>query len=145
MNGELGCIFMEFLLMLGHKIFFRLCVLDTGRFIRSDECTVDKARLDFARVLISTPHIEIANTTAAFLIDNCNYTVKLVEEWGCNLGEDAFMTEEVIDSRPETLSNPSNVNDLDMVQGEWEFDSNTKQNLCQNQQTNCNTLLPKSN
>jgi len=62
------------------------------------------------------------NTTADFLVDNCNYTVKLVEEWGCNLGEDAFLTEEVIDSRPETLSILSNVNDLDVVQGQWELD-----------------------
>jgi len=31
--------------------FFRLCVSDTGRFIRTDECTVDKAQLDFACVL----------------------------------------------------------------------------------------------
>lgn len=82
--------------------FFRLCVLDTGRFLHIDDCTVDKARLDYARVLVSTTQIEIVNKTAEFLIDNCNYVIKLVEEWGCNLGEDAFMTEEVIDSRPET-------------------------------------------
>ncbi|AES97288.1 DUF4283 domain protein [Medicago truncatula] len=28
--------------------FFRLCVLDTGRFLHIDDCTVDKARLDYA-------------------------------------------------------------------------------------------------
>ena len=95
------------------------------------------------------------NITAEFLIDNCNYVVKLVEEWGCNLGEDAFMTEEVIDSRPETLSQPSNMNDLEEVQGEWELDdlvtdlhrelgdhegqnvgSKAKQNSIKKQQTN---------
>jgi hypothetical protein len=81
--------------------FFRLCVMGIGRFIHSDECTVDKARLDYARVLISTSQqIEIVNTSAEFIIDKYKYVVKMVEEWGCNLGEDAFMTEEVIDSRP---------------------------------------------
>jgi len=48
--------------------FYKLCVMDIGRFVRVDECTEDKARLDFARVLISTPQIEIVNTTAEFFL-----------------------------------------------------------------------------
>lgn len=49
--------------------FFRLCVSGTGRFIHADDGTVDKARLDFARILISTPNIEIVNTSRDFSID----------------------------------------------------------------------------
>jgi len=60
--------------------FFKLCVMGAGRFIRSDECTVDKARLDFARILISTHLIEIVNSTADIVIDGCTYGIKLVEE-----------------------------------------------------------------
>ena len=41
--------------------FFRLCVAGTGRFILADECTIDKAQLDYARILISTHNIEIVN------------------------------------------------------------------------------------
>jgi len=62
--------------------FFRLCVMNSGRFIRVDDCTLEKARLDFARILISTPNIEIVNTTAELSIDGCVYVIKLVEEWG---------------------------------------------------------------
>jgi hypothetical protein len=54
-----------------------------GRFIRSDDCTANKARLDFGRILISTQLIKIVNTTADIVIDGSMYGVKLVEEWGC--------------------------------------------------------------
>jgi hypothetical protein len=60
--------------------FFRLFVSSMGRFIHADECTVDKARLDFARILISTSNIEIVNTSHLFCIDGCNFPIKLVEE-----------------------------------------------------------------
>jgi len=46
--------------------FFKLCVMDISRFVRVDECTTDKARLDFARVLITTTLLEIVNTTSEF-------------------------------------------------------------------------------
>jgi hypothetical protein len=100
--------------------FLKLIVMDVGRFVKADECTVDKARLDFARVLISTPQLEILNTTSDVLIDGSLYSIKMVEEWGCNLGEDAFLTEVDYEPRPETLIN--NVDGMEEVQGEWELD-----------------------
>ncbi|GAU41119.1 hypothetical protein TSUD_288090 [Trifolium subterraneum] len=39
--------------------FFKLCVLDCGRFLRADSCSAEKDRLDFARVLIATPELDI--------------------------------------------------------------------------------------
>lgn len=66
--------------------FFKLCVTEIDRFIRADECTVDKARLDLARILVSTPHIEIVNTSSEIIID------------GSNLGEEAFLTKVEHDS-----------------------------------------------
>jgi hypothetical protein len=60
--------------------FFKLCVMNVGRFVRTDECTVDKARLDFARVLISTSQLEILNMTSDFIIDGSLYNINLVEE-----------------------------------------------------------------
>ena len=102
--------------------FLRLCVMGSGRFIRSNECTVDKARLDFERILISKNLIEIVNTTVDCVIDGCKYGIKLVEECGCCLGEDSFMTDEVIEPRSETLSQHQDVEGLEEVQGEWELD-----------------------
>jgi len=77
-----------------NECFFKICVSDSGRFIRADDCTVDRARLDYARVLISTTILEVVNSTFDVMIDGFNYVLKLVEEWGCNLGEDAFLSEE---------------------------------------------------
>jgi hypothetical protein len=59
---------------------------------------------------------------ADFFIDGRKYVIKLVEEWGCNLGEDAFMTEVDTESKPETLSQHNDVDGLEEVQGEWELD-----------------------
>jgi len=88
-----------------------------GRFIHADECTVDKARLDFTRILISTPIIEIVNTSQDFLIDDCKYAIKMVEEWGCCLGEDAFLFEEESEIRPAATHNVDD-NELEEIQGE---------------------------
>jgi hypothetical protein len=74
-----------------NDVFFRLCVFGIGIFLYVDDCTADKTRLDFARILIASPNIEIVNKTSEFLIDWVVYAIKIVEEWGCNFGEDAFM------------------------------------------------------
>ena len=102
--------------------FFRLCVSGAGRYIHADECSVDKARLDYVCILLSTPNIDFINSTSEFLIDGRRFVIKLVEECGCNLGEDAFLMEVDVVSRPETLSQPINVVGMDEVQGEWELD-----------------------
>ena len=97
---------------------FKLFVMGAGRFVRADECTVDRARLDFARVLISMSQLEILNTSSDFIVDGNLYSIKMVEEWGCNLGEDAFLTEVETKSRPETLPHLNNINGVEEVQGE---------------------------
>jgi len=98
--------------------FFRMYVSSFGRFLHANECTVDKARLEFARILISTTILEIVNSSVDFFIDGCKYVIKVVEEWGCHLGEDAFMTEAVEEPRLESVQQHNNT-DLDEVQGEW--------------------------
>jgi hypothetical protein len=100
--------------------FFRLCVGDVGRFIRVDDCTVDKARLDYVRILVLTRQLKIVNTLTEFFIDEYKYEIMLVEEWGCCLGEDAFMMEEESHSSSETLPPSNNVDGIDEVQGEWD-------------------------
>jgi len=66
--------------------FFKVCVSSIGRFLQADICIVDKARLDFARILVATPNVEILNLSVEFSIDGRKFALKLVEEWGCNLG-----------------------------------------------------------
>lgn len=79
---------------------------------------MDKVRLDFARILISTTNIEIVNTTTKFSIDGCVYVIKLVGEWGCQLGEDAFLTEVESEIMTETLPQFNHKVGMEKVQGE---------------------------
>ncbi|MCI04034.1 sulfate transporter, partial [Trifolium medium] len=74
--------------------FFKLCVFDCGRFLRADSCSVDKDRLDFARVLIATPDLDIVKKVERVLVDGVLVEVKIVEEWGYAMGEDTCLFEE---------------------------------------------------
>ena len=96
-----------------NDVFFRLCVSGISRFVFVDECTADKARLDFARILIATPNIEIVNKTSEFVIDGDVYSIKIMEEWECNLGEDAFMSEAETDTLQEAAPQFNNLTGID--------------------------------
>ncbi|GAU30310.1 hypothetical protein TSUD_211670 [Trifolium subterraneum] len=74
--------------------FFKLCVLDCGRFLRADSCSADKDRLDFAQVLIATSDLDIVNRVERILVDGSKVEIKIVEEWGYAMGEDTCLFEE---------------------------------------------------
>lgn len=44
----------------------------------------------------------------------------MVEEWGCSLGEDAFLSDEEAETRPAAVHNVDE-DDLEEIQGEWEL------------------------
>ncbi|GAU32086.1 hypothetical protein TSUD_53540 [Trifolium subterraneum] len=67
---------------------------DCGRFLRVDECTLERDMFDYARVLVATSSVEVHNFTANILVDEVLAEIKLLEEWGYNLGEDACLAEE---------------------------------------------------
>ena len=60
------------------------------------------------------------SATSEVLIDGRKYLLKLVEEWGCNLGEDAFMSEDEIDSRAEALSIGNDVPVMEEFKGDMD-------------------------
>jgi hypothetical protein len=74
-----------------NESFFKLCVFDCGRFIRADKYTVDKDRLDFARVLISTSSLEVVKRVERLLVDDSVVDVQVIEEWGYDMGDDACL------------------------------------------------------
>ncbi|CAJ2668643.1 unnamed protein product [Trifolium pratense] len=78
--------------------FFKLCVFYCGRFMRTDCCSAEKDRLDFARVLIATPDLNIINRVERVLVDGGQVEVKIVEEWGYAMGEDCCLVEEESES-----------------------------------------------
>ncbi|GAU47563.1 hypothetical protein TSUD_404100 [Trifolium subterraneum] len=66
--------------------FFKLCVLDCGRFLRADSCSADKDRLDFARVLIATSDLDIVNRVERILVDGFQGRGSVFYEFG-SLGQ----------------------------------------------------------
>jgi len=66
--------------MHGMKVFFKLCVLDCGRFLHSDSCFVVRDQFDYARVLIVTSSLEVVNCAKKLLIDGELVEVKIIEE-----------------------------------------------------------------
>ncbi|MCH96522.1 sulfate transporter, partial [Trifolium medium] len=72
--------------------------IDCGRYLHTDSCSLDRDRFDYARVLIATSSLEVLNVVDSLLVDGVLVEVKLIEEWGFSLGEDACLFEEEIDS-----------------------------------------------
>jgi hypothetical protein len=59
-----------------------------------DDLTLEKVRLDSARVLMSTSSLEVINTTANVMVDDVIFEFKIVEERGLSFGEDACLSDE---------------------------------------------------
>ncbi|GAU34020.1 hypothetical protein TSUD_393660 [Trifolium subterraneum] len=78
--------------------FFKLCVFDCGRFLRADNCSADRDRLDFSRVLIATPNLDIIKRVERVRVDGALVEIKILEEWGYAMGEDTCLFEEEIAS-----------------------------------------------
>ncbi|GAU28621.1 hypothetical protein TSUD_55650 [Trifolium subterraneum] len=97
-------------------IFFKLCVFYCGSFLRADNCSADKDRLDFARVLIATSDLAIINTVVTVLVDGTQVDVKVVEEWGYALGEDTCLFEDESDEE---------VSQADHDEGQWDAEAKT--------------------
>jgi len=72
--------------------FFKLCVLDRGRFMRADDFTLEKAQFDYALVAMSS--LEVLNVDAKIVVDGVLLEFKIIEEWGFALGEDACLSDE---------------------------------------------------
>ena len=70
---------------------FKLCVLDCGRYLRADSVSLNKERFDYARVLISTPSIDVVNVTEQILVNGVLLDIKIIEEWGFCMGYDVCL------------------------------------------------------
>ncbi|KAK2427387.1 heterogeneous nuclear ribonucleoprotein A0 [Trifolium repens] len=101
--------------------FFKLCVMDCGRFLRPDSYTVARDRLDYARVLISTTTLAVVKKVEQLLVDGSLVEVQIIEEWGFDLGDDACLLEDdaaskaSIDVDDESRGDPEASNQVDML------------------------------
>jgi hypothetical protein len=90
--------------------FFKLCVFDYGKYLRADTCSLNKERFDYARVLISTSSLDVLNVSEHILVDGVLVDIKIVEEWGFCLGDDACLYEED-DKCDSTVPEDGEIND----------------------------------
>jgi hypothetical protein len=68
--------------------------MDCGRFLRADNYTAAKDRLDYARVLIATTAMVVIKKVENLMVDGSLVVVQIVEEWGYELGDDACLLED---------------------------------------------------
>jgi len=65
--------------MLGTKISLNY-VFDCGRFFSVDSCSLDKERLDYAHVFISTHSLEVINFVDKIIVDGFVVEIKIRKE-----------------------------------------------------------------
>ncbi|GAU39374.1 hypothetical protein TSUD_370320 [Trifolium subterraneum] len=72
--------------------------MTSGRFLRADSCSADRDMLNFPRVLIATPDLEIVNIIENVLVHETLVEIKIIEECGYALEEDTCLFEDESDS-----------------------------------------------
>jgi hypothetical protein len=76
-----------------NSIFFAELAETQGNLLMIDEVTINKDRMDFARILITTSSLKEINTTVKVLIDNKDFYIRLVEDWGHGFANDVCLGE----------------------------------------------------
>lgn len=117
--------------------FFKLSVMDRGHLLRVDDITVEKERLDYARVLVSKCSLDILNLSTSLVIDGVLFKLKIIEELGFSLGEDACLLDEDVNSVEENsgmgvnhvdVGDCGDVNDLLLhLSKDWNYEVQQKQ------------------
>jgi len=64
------------------------------KVLENDNCSLNRERIDYARVLISTSSLEVLNLSDQIIVDGVMLDIKIVEELGLNLGDDVCLYEE---------------------------------------------------
>ena len=136
---------MEFLCKHGiNFFFFKLCAFDFGRVMNVDSCTVDRDRLDYARILLATNSLTIINDSFDILVDDMLMNIKIVEEWGYEIGEDVCLFEndseneaecetcEKVDEHATFAVNKDTDNMVNDMAAEWGDDDHLKDKVVSN-------------
>ncbi|KEH42136.1 RNA recognition motif [Medicago truncatula] len=79
-----------------------------------------KRSFDFARMLLSTSSLEIINSEAQIVVDGVLFDLKIIEEWGLTLGEDACLFDEedlddVLSEMPDVHDDVNGCGDVDAL------------------------------
>jgi len=70
-----------------------------------DNGNISKETFDYARVLIATSSLEMINVSHKILINGVLVELKIIEEWGFSIGEDACLLEDDVAANESILDN----------------------------------------
>lgn len=71
-----------------NEIFFLELAATQGRLLKIDDCTTNKDRLDYARLLISTHSLKEINVIEKVWIDSRMFPIRIIEDLEFGLAED---------------------------------------------------------
>ncbi|KEH25709.1 RNA recognition motif [Medicago truncatula] len=84
-----------------------------GRFLRSDGCSMEKERFDYARILIATSSSEVVNCVEKVFVNGVVVEIRIFEEYGFNIGDDVCLYDHDDGSRSSNSDHDEFGRDLD--------------------------------
>lgn len=69
-------------------------MLDSRRFLKTDNCSLNRERFDYAIVLIATSSLEVIDTSEKIIVDGLIVDIKIIGEYGFNIGDDVCLYDE---------------------------------------------------
>ena len=87
--------------MLGTTFFFLELASSDGRLLKIDEVTINKEKMDFARLLIATSDLKELNDVVNFWIDGRVYPIRVIEDVEFGFAVDACLSEFEADNKSQ--------------------------------------------
>ena len=87
--------------MLGTTFFFLELASSDGRLLKIDEVTINKEKMDFARLLIATSDLKELNDVVNFWIDGRVYPIRVIEDLEFGFAVDACLSEFEADNKSQ--------------------------------------------
>ena len=123
-----------------HENFFKLCVMDSGRFLKTDNCSLNRERFDYARVLIATSSLSVIDLTEKIIVDGLMVEIKIIEEYGFNIGDDVCLYDEEVNSDSSSQRNEAGDDEFDIDNNVANLTDKIVQNLVQADDIFCKTV-----
>jgi hypothetical protein len=83
--------------------------MESRRFLKTDNCSLNRERFDYARVLIATSSLYVIDMSAKIIVDWSEVDIKDIEEYGFNIGDDVCLYDE--DEKSDSSSQRNEVGD----------------------------------
>jgi len=76
-----------------NNIFFLELAATQGRLLKTDDCTINRDMMNYARFLVATPLLKEINVTEEVWIDGNFFPIRIIEDIEFGFAEDACLVE----------------------------------------------------